>query len=229
MNSDSDYFLKTLTTQFTSIINPSFKREDFLALDLSSSNEQLDISILQDPEIHHQNIQEFLVANAKKVAYGGYLEQRKLYDRSDYFQADRPEDKRNIHLGIDLWCAAGTEVLSPLDGLVHSFQENTNYGDYGPTLILQHDVAGHIFHTLYGHLSRESLTEKKVGQNVKAREVIACLGEPAVNGDYAPHLHFQIIKDMQDNKGDYPGVCSKASLDFYQKNCPDPNLLLRIY
>jgi len=229
MNADFDYFLKTLTTQFTSIINPSFKREDFLALDLSSSNEQLDISILQDPEIHHQNIQEFLVANAKKVAYGGYLEQRKLYDRSDYFQADRPEDKRNIHLGIDLWCAAGTEVLSPLDGLVHSFQENTNYGDYGPTLILQHDLGGHIFHTLYGHLSRESLAEKKIGQNITTGEVIACLGEPAVNGDYAPHLHFQIIRDMQGNKGDYPGVCSKATLDFYKDNCPDPNLLLKIY
>jgi len=229
MNADSDFFLKTLTTQFASIINPSFKREDFLALDLSSSNEQLDISILQDPEIHHQNIQEFLVANAKKVAYGGYLEQRKLYDRSDYFQADRPEDKRNIHLGIDLWCAAGTEVLSPLDGLVHSFQENTNYGDYGPTLILQHDLGGHIFHTLYGHLSRESLAEKKIGQNITTGEVIACLGEPAVNGDYAPHLHFQIIRDMQGNKGDYPGVCSKATLDFYKDNCPDPNLLLKIY
>jgi hypothetical protein len=41
-------------------------------------------------------------------------------------------------------------------------------------------------------------------------------------------LHFQIINDMQGKKGDYPGVSSKKELAFYKKNCPDPNLLLKI-
>ena len=49
-----------------------------------------------------------------------------------------------------------------------------------------------------------------------------------MNGDYAPHLHFQIIKDVQDFVGDYPGVCSKMDLEFYKKNCLDPELLLRL-
>lgn len=229
MHTHLKQILSKLTQKFTPIINPSYQRKDFVALDLSSSNQQLDINILQDPEAHHQQIQQFLTANKAKVAYGGYLEQRKLYDRSDYFQAENLEDKRNIHLGIDLWCEAGTEVLSPLDGVVHSFQENINFGDYGPTLILKHELRDHLFYTLYGHLSRESLQGKVMGQQVLAGEMIARLGSPKVNGEYAPHLHFQIIKDVQGKRGDYPGVASRSQLEFYKENCPDPNLLLKIY
>jgi len=49
-----------------------------------------------------------------------------------------------------------------------------------------------------------------------------------INGDYAPHLHFQIIIDMEEKTGDYPGVCSENKLEFYKNNCPNPNLLLKI-
>ncbi len=228
MHTDFKQILSSLTRKFTPIINPSYQRKDFVALDLSSSNEQLDVNILQDPEVHHQHIKDFLKVRKAKVAYGGYLEQRKLYDRSDYFQAAKPEDKRNIHLGIDLWCDAGTEVLSPLDGVMHSFQENTHFGDYGPTLIIQHTIANHTFYTLYGHLSKASLEGKTVGQYIRAGETIAWLGTPAVNGTYAPHVHFQVIRDMQGMKGDFPGVASQSQIEFYKENCPDPNLLLKI-
>lgn len=228
MSIDFEQFLDSLTRKFTPIISPSFLKEDFVALDLSSSNEQLDVAILQDPEAHHKQLQDFLKSNKARVAYGGYLEQRKLYDRSDYFQAENPEDKRNIHLGIDLWCDAGTKVLSPLDGVIHSFQENTNFGDYGPTLIVRHIFNEQTFYTLYGHLSKASLEDKNVGQQVTAGEIIAWLGTPEVNGNYAPHLHFQIIRDMEGNRGDYPGVCSQATLEFYKENCPNPDLLLKI-
>ena len=50
-----------------------------------------------------------------------------------------------------------------------------------------------------------------------------------MNGDYAPHLHFQIIKNIADYEGDYPGVSSKNDLDFYSANCPDPNLVLKLW
>jgi hypothetical protein len=54
------------------------------------------------------------------------------------------------------------------------------------------------------------------------------LGDTSVNGDYPPHLHFQIIKDIQGYQGDYPGVSSKKDLDFYRNNCPNPNTLLKL-
>jgi murein DD-endopeptidase MepM/ murein hydrolase activator NlpD len=62
----------------------------------------------------------------------------------------------------------------------------------------------------------------------KKGQQIATLGDASVNGDYSPHLHFQIIKNIGDYFGDYPGVCSKTDLNFYLDNCPNPNLLLKI-
>ncbi len=226
MNSN---FLSLLTKQFTPIINPIFHKKDYYPLDLSNTNEDLDVDLLTRSHDHHKSLHRYLALNNAKIAYGGYLEQRPLYDRSDYFQAQDSRDKRNIHLGIDLWCDAGSEVLSPLDGEIHSFQRNENFGDYGPTVILKHELENNVFHTLYGHLSLASLEGKEVGQKVKAGDVIATLGAPEVNGDYAPHLHFQVVIDMEGKKGDYPGVGSQNTIDFYKQNCPDPNLLLKIY
>ena len=41
-------------------------------------------------------------------------------------------------------------------------------------------------------------------------------------------LHFQVMEEMHGKIGDYPGVVKKEDLDMYLKNCPDPNLLLKI-
>ncbi|MEM8845731.1 MAG: peptidase M23, partial [Bacteroidota bacterium] len=68
----------------------------------------------------------------------------------------------------------------------------------------------------------------KKGMHFKMGEELATLGAPEVNVNYAPHLHFQIIEDIQGYEGDYPGVCSQKELHFYKKNCPNPNLLLKL-
>ena len=129
---------------------------------------------------------------------------------------------------MDLWINEPATIHAALDGKIHSFQNNTALGDYGPTIILEHEVEEIKFHTLYGHLSEASLFGKKVGNVVRKGEQIATLGLPPINGDYAPHLHFQLIFDMEKKKGDYPGVCNEKMLHFYKSNCPDPNLLLKI-
>lgn len=209
------------------VIEPSISYTDYVALDLSASNtDKLDVN-LTNAIVFEEFIEAHLANNHAKVAYGGYLETRNLYKRSTVFK-DEITDERNIHIGLDLWIKASTPVLAALDGKIHSFQNNTALGDYGPTIILEHNIHNSIFYTLYGHLSLDSLPNKKEGQFVKKGEVIATLGAPPINGDYAPHLHFQIIKDMQGKKGDYPGVSSKKDLKFYIENCPDPNLLLKI-
>ena len=171
-------------------------------------------------------INNYLKKANKKVAYGGYLEHRNLYDRSDYFSSQTEEAQRNIHLGLDLWCPAGTDILAAFNGVIHSFNDNTNFGDYGPTIILEHSLGNHKFYSLYGHLSRASIKNIKVDQSVKQGDIIAQLGDAKVNGDYAPHLHFQIIKDLQGNIGDYPGVCSVKDLEFYKQNTIDPKPIL---
>ena len=94
--------------------------------------------------------------------------------------------------------------------------------------MLEHELEGYVFYTLYGHLSVKSLEGKQVGQKVEKGDLIATLGKAEVNGDYPPHLHFQIIKDLQGKTGDYPGVCNIQELEFYTSNCPDPKLLLKL-
>lgn len=166
-------------------------------------------------------VDQYLQSADAQVAYGGYLEVRNLYQRSVVFQQPDTE-ARNIHLGLDLWTKAGTPVLAAWDGVIHSFQDNQALGDYGPTIILEHTFSGNTFYTLYGHLHRGSLTSLQIGQKVQAGDIIASLGVAEENGDYAPHLHFQIILDLQGKSGDYPGVCAASELDFYKANCPDP-------
>lgn len=209
------------------VIDSSIDYTDYVTLDLSATHtDQLNLD-LTNALVFEEFIENHLSKNKAKVAFGGYLETRNLYRRSTVFK-NEITDERNIHIGLDLWIKAGTSVLAALDGKIHSFQNNTALGDYGPTIILEHTIENSTFYTLYGHLDLNSLIGKEVGQIVKKGEVIAKLGASPINGDYAPHLHFQIIKDLQEKKGDYPGVCSQKELEFYSKNCPNPNLLLKI-
>ncbi len=228
INTPFKEFVENLSQGFTPIVSSKFSKEDYISIDLSETNQNLNTIDVSSSEAFEVYINKYLKKNNLRVAYGGYNETRAIYRRSSHFNQLDPETERNIHLGVDIWCDAGTEILSPLDGKVHSFKNNNNYGDYGPTIILEHQYPDITFYTLYGHLTIDSLSKLKVGQIIKANEVIAYLGDASVNGDYAPHLHFQIIRDLQGNIGDYPGVSNKKDLDFYLQNCPDPNLLLKI-
>ena len=220
--------LTSVTSGFTPVIDTAYKAGTYRFLDLSVDNLILDEVDTASAEAIQVYIDVFLSKTGGKVAYGGYLEKRSIYDRSIYFNNENPQLRRNIHLGLDIWCPAGTSILAPVAGKVHSFKNNRNYGDYGPCIILEHHFGGLHFYTLYGHLSLESLANLKIGQLFEAGQRIASLGETHENGDYAPHLHFQIVKDMQGKEGDYPGVSTRNNLPFYLENCPDPQVLLKI-
>ena len=221
-------FIKECTTDFTPVLDTKFKQEDYVHIDLSEVSQELkDIEIPSSGELK-KGIESYLSKKKAKVAYGGYNEKRNFYERSVIFNDEKTEAPRNIHIGLDFWSEVGTIVLSPLDGTVHSFQDNQGIGNYGPTIILEHNIGERTFYTLYGHLSRKCIKNLCFGQIVEAGDKLGELGSIKVNGDYAPHLHFQIIHDLQGFNGDYPGVASKEDLDQYLQNCPDPNLLLKI-
>ncbi len=156
---------------------------------------------------------------------GGYMEHRTLYARSALFDAGT--EPRRLHLGIDIWAKEGTPVYSPINGQVHSFKDNDNFGDYGPTIILQHNLNGLILHTLYGHLSRESLAGLYIGKPISKNQQIGAFGGAAENGDWPPHLHFQLMYDMEGWQGDYPGVGRYTEKEKLMANIPDPELLLK--
>ena len=213
--------------QNVKVIDDSISYTEYIPLDLSVSNIELSKLAIDDATIFEEFIEEKLLKNNAKVAFGGYNEERNLYKRSTVFN-DNQTEERNIHIGLDLWIKAGTPVLAALDGTIHSFNYNNNLGDYGPTILLKHSIKDQPFYTLYGHLSLESIANIEVGSYYTKGQQLATLGDATVNGNYAPHLHFQIIKDIATNVGDYPGVCSKKDLNYYLENCPDPNLLLKI-
>ncbi|MCH2457451.1 MAG: peptidoglycan DD-metalloendopeptidase family protein [Henriciella sp.] len=159
------------------------------------------------------------------VLHGGYGEDRAIYDTPIF---NPPGDEpRTLHLGLDVFTAAGKPVFAPLDGQVHSLQLNDNEKDYGPTLILQHDVEpGLRFYTLYGHLDPSLLDTLQPGDQVERGQAIARLGDSSVNGGWAPHLHFQVMLDMLGKAGDFPGVCRKSEAAQWLQLCPDPRALI---
>ena len=118
--------------------------------------------------------------------------------------------------------------MAPLDGIVHSFRFNNNDGDYGATIILTHNLNGVSFYTLYGHLSLNSLKNLQEGRRIREGEVFTEFGMRFENGNWPPHLHFQIILDMQEWEGDYPGVCKFSEREQWLNNSPDPDLILQM-
>ncbi len=213
--------------QNVKVIDSTIDVSDYIPLDLSKNNQNLLDFDCDNAEVFEEYIEHYLLKNNAKVAFGGYNEVRSLYKRSSIFKSENQQE-RNIHIGLDLWIKADTKVLAALDGKVHSFKNNLGLGNYGPTIILEHEIENIVFYTLYGHLSEKSIVNLKIGDQFKKGMQMATLGDNSINGNYAPHLHFQIITHLQDNFGDYPGVCSIQDLDFYLKNCPNPNLLLKI-
>ncbi len=222
---DLEIILKNI--QNVKVIDSNIDYSEYIPLDLSISNIELQKINLQDSSNFEIFIDNYLQKNNSKVAFGGYNEERNIYKRSPIFKSKEIEE-RNIHIGLDLWIHSGTRVLSALDGVIHSYKYNKGIGNYGTTIILKHEIQSHVFYTLYGHLSKKSIENIEIGKEFKKGGLIATLGNSSENGDYAPHLHFQIIKNIEDFFGDYPGVCSKNKLDFYLKNCPNPNLLLKL-
>lgn len=202
-------------------------QEKSIWLDLSASNAELLNVDLSNSHFFSNYIHQLLEKNNVEIAVGGYNEKRNIYKRSQNFNSPI-EEERFIHLGIDIWTKENTPVFAPLDATVHSFKNNTGLGNYGPTIILEHELNAFKFYTLYGHLSEASLLDKKIGQKIAKGEQIASLGGALVNGDYPPHLHFQIIKDIQGMVGDYKGVTSVSQQKEDLINCPDPNLILKI-
>jgi len=196
-------------------------------LDFTAANNLLKHKDLRNTAAFNQLVSEMLAAQNATVGIGGYLENRTIYNRSTHFAEQ--EEKRSVHLGVDIWAEALTPVFSPLAGRVHSFRDNANFGDYGPTIILEHELEGQTFYTLYGHLAQTSLTSLYPGKPIAKGETIAQLGPFPENGNWPPHLHFQVITGMLGMEGDFPGVCTPQQQDRFAQLCPNPNLLLHCH
>ena len=94
-------------------------------------------------------------------------------------------------------------------------------------MILRHEAENFSFYTLHGHLSVSSATRWKPGDRIAKGEEIAILGNYPENGNWPPHLHFQVMLSMLDFSIDFPGVAYYNQISVFRDLCPDPNLLFR--
>jgi murein DD-endopeptidase MepM/ murein hydrolase activator NlpD len=182
----------------------------FKPIKLSAEDPSISNLMFLNVEEATAEIEKFLQG---KIGFGGYLEKRAVYQRSPHFGLDR-----NIHLGVDFFGAANTPIHLPFPGKIHSFAINNQPADYGPTIIVEHEG----FYTLYGHLKSTDLDGLKIGSPINKGEIIGHFGDVAENGGWPPHLHFQVILNLNGAKGDFQGVCTASEVENMSKNCPNP-------
>ena len=177
-------------------------------------------------------LQQQIEAADASLAIGRYDEDRSCYD-GDQFRTDAPET-RSVHLGIDLFLPAETPLRAMLAGTVETVVDNAMPYDYGPTVITRHHTPDGVpFWVLYGHLSRRTLSTVAAGQQVEPGQVVAYVGDPTVNGGWAPHVHVQIITDLMAHpelgpNGNFEGAGEPSRMHVWRSIAPDANLLLRL-
>lgn len=220
-----DIKLNTAAQQVFPVVdfNPAYDR--LLAMDFTSKNTSLSEAVLKDTAAFSAYVEEELKKHSCRYGIGGYAEHRTIYSRSEHFDTAEGEPRR-LHLGTDIWGSAGTPVYCPLPARVHSYQFNDRHGDYGATIILSHGAGEEHIYSLYGHLSLSSISGLSEGEEIRAGARFAEFGVPEENGHWPPHLHFQLILDLEGMRGDYPGVCRYSERERYLANCPDPQIIL---
>lgn len=220
--------LKAHSHTFHKVVDFNAAKEKLFHFDFTTYNSELAEIDLAKTETFSTYVEGKLKKAKAKFGIGGYNELRDLYKRSNVFDASSGIEPRRLHLGIDIWGEEGTKVYAPLGGMVHSYGYNNSFGDYGATLVLLHQLDTITFYTLYGHLSLDDIARVTEFQYVIRGQVIGHFGKPEENGNWPPHLHFQIIKDMEEYEGNYPGVCKASEKEKYLSNCPDPDLILNM-
>jgi murein DD-endopeptidase MepM/ murein hydrolase activator NlpD len=213
--------------EFGPVLPADLNGANVTRLDFSAANILVANADLRGTAAFEVLVAQLLVEQAATIGIGGYLEDRVIYRRSAHFGPGAVEEARSLHLGVDVWLPAGTPVMAPLAATIHSLADNDNFGDYGPTVILQHELDGTTFYSLYGHLSRQEWRDLRVGQPLARGESFATVGPFPENGDWPPHLHFQLIADMQGRVGDFPGVARPSERERWAALCPNPNLVLQ--
>jgi 4-aminobutyrate aminotransferase-like enzyme/Ser/Thr protein kinase RdoA (MazF antagonist) len=162
------------------------------------------------------------------IGVGGYGEARLVYTAPEFSTSDDPAaERRTVHLAVDVWTRAEAALHAPRAAVVHRIHDNAVRLDYGPVVILAHETdEGTPYFSLYGHLSERTLQHVREGDVLGAGDVFAFVGTPPRNGDWAPHVHVQVILDLLDLDVAYPGVAMASQRTTWLGLSPDPALLL---
>lgn len=190
-------------------------------------------SVPQDPfDIKASEAQQLgdSAASESGVILSFYNEPRLIYtDRHFFVGPWAAGNRRTVHLGVDIFAPATTEVRAPLDAVVCVVENRPAPLDYGGMVVLQHTTpAGDNFYSLYGHLDPGVCQQLRLRQKLNAGDAFAALGTPEQNGGWAPHLHLQLFMDIDHSDPDWPGVADPDDRKFWTALCPNPAVLLNL-
>lgn len=236
---------------FASVVSPAAIADK----NINSSLRTLSWGVSSDKDAEHWPVSPLIfdfAGSAERgivdgsAGWGCYWEDRGIYSASELFSVG-PNERRTLHLGVDLGACAGEAVAAPFAARVHSIGIDASPLGYGPTVILAHSLTivmrkgsggfglglppprRLVFYTLYGHLSSASVAGLLPGSIVAEGESFATMGSESENGGWFPHVHFQIITEEGCGgwKGDFPGVARVGDAAAYRLLTPDANLILR--
>ena len=209
---------------------PTVHRKDIELLDLSVSSSwighQTDFNNIDFFQFKIDQLQQ---EHPTKIISGGYLEPRPLYTATAYDKiGNYGPESRTIHLGIDFWLPTNTPVHALFDGEIAVAVNDHGDKEYGGLVVLKHKEEDLEFFTLYGHLDPASVLHYQKGDTILKGQKIGVLGDKTVNGNWAPHLHFQVMLSLLDYTTDFPGVAYANQIAVWKSLCIDPNALFHI-
>ena len=193
---------------------PDFSRFQYTpVIDLPAKYEVYDFSLGYDANR----------MRASEYGVGRYNEKRPGMYSTDLFKMAK--GGRDIHMGVDIAAPIGCSVHAFYDGMIFMTGVNGAPGDYGGTVITEHQLGDQTIWALYGHLSHSSVTLVKPGDVFRKGQVIGWIGDSSENGGWNPHLHFQLSLERPE-RCDLPGVVSEADLEKALRTYPDPRMVL---
>jgi 4-aminobutyrate aminotransferase-like enzyme/Ser/Thr protein kinase RdoA (MazF antagonist) len=205
------------------------RRAPHTMLDLSVGSTELGA----DPRrLETRDLSEHVRARMREagaeVGIGRYDEARAIYAAPAFATGPSPTDeRRTVHIGLDLFSEPGTGVRAILAGTVQALANNAAPQDYGPVILLRHATDDGVpFYSLYGHLSADSLEGLAVGDAIAAGQRIGAIGSAEENGGWPPHVHFQLITDLLELDTDFPGVAPASGRALWRSLSPDPSPIL---
>lgn len=211
---------------FSAIVKPAVAKPQVAVFDFSASSSEAEQWAVLDAQAAEARIAAFIREQNADFGIGVYGEDRGIY-RGDAYETAISDERRSIHLGVDLFAPAGEPVHAPFAGKVAFLHDDAVAFGFGPTVLLEHITdTGDIFWTLYGHLSRETLATLAIGQPVARGESFAALGASEENGNWAPHLHFQLVTDHLGLGGRMFGVGVRDQWQVWREISPDPSVVL---
>ena len=206
------------------LMNPHPARQAKHVLNLGNLDEPLAAaSAAQDNAGADRAYAALVKENGFTLGLGPWGERRVIYT-APFFESVLTEGRRrNVHLGLDIFAPAGTEMYTPVAAKVVAATINPEPQDYGGLILLEHEPEpGLRFWSLWGHLDHASVRERRVGERLEAGAFVARLGDYAENGGWVPHVHLQLSTAHYEDVSIIPGVGEELFVAVWEDLFPRP-------